>query len=71
MTHKQKVKVARRLRGFKKENLRIPIFQTEEWETQKTYKALRVRRQQKEAHERAVTRKQLRQGKEKGVLNVK
>lgn len=56
MKHKQKTKLARKLRSRLETKFKVPIFQTNRWEVRKANIAARVRRKQEAAHKRALAR---------------
>jgi hypothetical protein len=57
MKHREKVKLARKLRTLSEIRLGVPIFQSETWEKRKEAIQERVKRQQERAHKRALARK--------------
>ena len=57
MKHKEKIKLARRLRTNDELKSGVPIFQSENWEKRKEAIRSRVKRIQAKAHQRALERK--------------
>jgi len=57
MKHKEKIKLARRLRTNDELKSGVPIFQSENWEKRKEAIRSRVKRIQAKSHQRALERK--------------
>lgn len=57
MNHKQKIKLAKRLRSRSEFIQGKPIFETKRWDERKEAIRLRVIRKQKGEHDRAVARR--------------